>query len=639
MVKLTIDNQAVTAEEGTTILRAAEQAGIIIPRLCEFEHLTPFGGCRMCMVEIEGIPTLQTSCTTKVAEGMVVDTQNEKVKAAREFVLSLLFSERNHFCMYCTVTDGDCELQNAAYHEEMTHWPMEPNWSPFPVDASPTWFYVDHNRCILCRRCVRACWDLVGNHTLHVQERGHDAMLRADNNLPLGESSCISCGTCLQVCPTGALVDRNSAYKGKKSDADVTESICVQCSVGCGINVLTHGNQLFRVESRWDGPVNHGLLCEYGRFKAPFDTRKRIEMPMVRKNGSLVPVTWEEAIQTAAEHLKPLIGKNGSGVAALVSTKLPAETLATFTSLFKDQLGGSMVTSIEEGMTVTDESAVADRKALVADLDAADFVLAVGIDLFTSHQVAGFQIRRHLLDGMQIALIDPAENKMATQAMDHLKAPAGSDSALLSAILAALDGDRAKVDELLADTGIASERIAAVATLLAEAGSPVIAFGKGIARKQAAEIVKLIAELASKVDAKVFTPKGQSNSVVAQALGLDIVFQTEGREAVFLDLGDDHVSERLLEKAADAPYVIVMSSYDSPLSEKADVILPVVTWLEQEGHYVNLEGRVQQAYKSLEAPESVRQNAAVLKAIAKEIGVEVEDEWQMKVGEFAKIVA
>jgi formate dehydrogenase major subunit len=163
MVSLTIDGKKIEAPEGTTVLRAAEIAGIDIPTLCDHAHLTPYGGCRLCVVEVAGARTLQTSCTLPVSSGMEVLTNTPKVRQARKFVLTLLFSERNHFCMYCQMSDNACELQDAAYEQDMTHWPLQPNWTPYPVDASREDIVLDHNRCIICRRCVRACGELVGN--------------------------------------------------------------------------------------------------------------------------------------------------------------------------------------------------------------------------------------------------------------------------------------------------------------------------------------------------------------------------------------------------------------------------------------------------------------------------------------------
>ena len=298
MISITIDGKRIEVPEGTTVLQAAEVAGVEIPTLCNEPHLTPYGGCRLCLVEVEGARTLQTSCTLPASNGMVVHTDTPRVHEARKFILTMLFSERNHFCMYCQMSSGDCELQNAAYGEDMTHWPLQPNWHPYALDGSHEHIVVDHNRCILCRRCVRACGELVGNFTLGMSERGSLTMLAADLGVPLGESSCVSCGTCVQVCPTGALIDRASAYLGREAQVERIRSTCIGCSVGCGVELVVRDNHLLRIEGDWDAPVNEGILCQVGRFRSLKDERERerITTPLVRKNGSLEATTWEEAL-------------------------------------------------------------------------------------------------------------------------------------------------------------------------------------------------------------------------------------------------------------------------------------------------------------------------------------------------------
>jgi formate dehydrogenase major subunit len=333
MVQLTINGKQIEVPEGTMVLGAAKMAGIHIPTLCAHKELTPYGGCRLCIVEVEKWRVPMASCTFPVTNGMVVHTETEAIKKSREFILSMLFSERNHFCPFCQVSGGDCELQNAAYHEEMTHWPIQPGWSNFKVDTTHPYFVLDNNRCILCRRCVRACSELTGNFTLSVAERGAASMIVADTDVPLGESTCIKCGTCVQVCPTGALIDRTSAYQGHDDKLDEIKSVCVGCSVGCSAKLMVRNNRIVRIEGDWEGAVNRGLLCEHGRYDPMNESRNRITTPQMRKNGKLEPVSWEEALSALTTKLKPLAGKK-NGVAAIASTRLSAEALTMFKELF-----------------------------------------------------------------------------------------------------------------------------------------------------------------------------------------------------------------------------------------------------------------------------------------------------------------
>ena len=370
---------------------------------------------------------------------MVVKTETKKVLDARQFVLTLLFSERNHFCPYCQVTGGDCELQNAAYHEGMTHWPLQPNYQPYPMDASHPYIILENNRCILCRRCVRACGELIGNFTLGFEERGAKSILVADTGIPLGESTCVSCGSCVQVCPTGALIDRWSAYRGKETQVDKTKTICVGCSLGCGIDVLTRNNSLVRIEGDWDAAMNEGVICEVGRFAPMSDKCERIATPLVRKNGSLKAATWEEAISTIANQVK----SSPKEIAAVISTRQPVETIYRFKQLFGDKLGSDMVTSTEEGQFTRHTAAFAESlkssfEGTLEDLKSADSVMIFNEDLGQDHQVAGFFVKRALPSDTKLLVIDQHENSLSKHANKVIKAAKGSNEDVLKALSAAI---------------------------------------------------------------------------------------------------------------------------------------------------------------------------------------------------------
>jgi formate dehydrogenase major subunit len=648
MVNLTIDGKNVQVPDGTTVLQAAEAAGVQIPTLCHHPALKPFGGCRLCLVEVEGARTLQPSCTLPASEKMVVLTNTAKVKAARKFVLTLIFSDRNHFCPYCQVTGGDCELQNAALAEDMSHWPYQPNWNHLPVDASHEYYVMDHNRCILCHRCVRACGQLVGNFTLGIEERGSSSMLVADTGVPLGESSCVSCGTCVAVCPTGALIERRSAYQGLEKNLNETPSLCVGCSVGCGVTLYTRDNRLVRVLGDWDAPVNGGVLCKVGRFLPVEEDRERITTPMVKRNGRLEPTTWDEALSILTAHLQPLAGKNGDGVAALASTRLPIEALSAFKDIFAGRLASEMVTSIEEGQTTAVSSSLAEEMGMPfeADLEAlkaADCVMAIGIDLAESHQVAGFMVKRNLPNGTRLILVNPNETKLDPMANVTLKAATGSDLDILQGLQASLvklglrDGIIIQAEKELADaaraTGIAADDLLAAAGILGTANQPVIVYGKGITTQGALPTLRQLVTISKQVNAGLISIKGEANSLAAAQLRLEKPFQLNGHQAVFVALGDDTPSQRLLQRLEKAPFLAVQASYVSRLTAMADVVLPVQTWTEQEGHYLSLDGRLQKTNAAISAPEGVRSNAEALKQLAIRLNAPVREDWQSAICE------
>lgn len=637
MVKLTIDGQQIEVPEGTTVLRAAEMAGISIPTLCDHKELSPYGGCRLCLVEVEGARTLQPSCTLPAGNNMVVRTNTPSIHEARKLVLTLLFSERNHFCPFCQVSGGDCELQNAAYGEGMTHWPLVPNWTPYAMDASNPFFVLDNNRCILCRRCVRACGELVGNYTLGFEERGANSFLVADFGVPLGESTCVSCGTCVQVCPTGALIDRVSAYRGKDVQAEHHKTVCVGCSVGCELDVLTRDNNLVRIEGIWQSEVNEGVLCKVGRFMPTEETRQRILTPLVRENGTLKAATWEKAISVAVSHLKDA----NTGVAALASTRLPAESLAAFKKLFADKIGARTVTSIEEGRTTAVPAALADElgksfEGKLADLKSSDCVVLIGANLVDNHQVAGFMVKRVLPYGTKLIVVDPAENPLDGQADVTIKAGKAGDVAVLQALEAALTAagksgsalKAADLETLAGKAGVSVATIQTAAKHIAAAHKPVFVYGKGITAQESTAALKALLSAASVAGASVVNTKGEANSLAAAQLHLDKPFKADGASMVFLALGDDEPSQRLIGNLEKAPFTVVAASYASKITANADVVLPVTNWLEQDGTYINLEGLVQQASHALNAPEGIWTSQAVLESLAHHLGIELDSDWK-----------
>ena len=657
MVQITINEKQIEVPEGTTVLRAAEMAGIKIPRLCDHKELTPYGGCRLCLVEVQGVRVPMASCTLPVSQGQVIHTETEALKKSRKFILSMLFSERNHFCPFCQVSGGDCELQNAAYGEEMTHWPIQPGWNNFVVDTSHPYFVLDNNRCILCRRCVRACAEMAGNFTLSVAERGAKSMIVADTDVPLGESSCIKCGSCVQVCPTGAIIDRTSAYQVHDKDLTPVKSICRGCSVGCSVTLMVRDNRIVRIEGDWEGAVNRGALCEFGRYAPITDARKRITTPLLKKNGKLEPVSWNEALKVVADKLKPLT-TDKDGIAAIISTRLPAETLTAFKDLFA---GNEVVTSIEEGVSTASVMQFAQKQgAFEGKLDVlktADTVLCIGTDIGRTHMVAGFLFKRNLPKGTRLINIDSEKNELDDIANVSLKNKPGSDLALIHGLQAiivkeglgrsplAIPTPEALIDEAIRETGLTLEQLTQAARVLANAITPVILYGNGITVQRDECLVEELYNLAvltgavNQERAGLLSVKGQPNSLTAALLGLEQAFKLNGQKAVYVALGDDRVSQSLVERLSRAPYLAVQASYESKLTEQADVVLPVSTWTELEGHYINLDGRIQKAEKVLAAPENVHDSLTVLHELATRMNMSLESNWQQAILERKSSVA
>jgi formate dehydrogenase major subunit len=562
MVHVTIDGRELTVKAGLTVLQAAEQAGIPIPTLCHHPALTDIGACRMCLVEVARQRALQPACTFPVSEGMDVQTESPKVVAARKFVLELLFSERNHYCMFCQMS-GDCRLQDLAYRYGLDHWIYDRPHEPMPVDGSRGYFLLDHNRCILCRRCVRACGEVSANHTLGQRQRGARTMISADLDAPFGESSCVTCGTCLQVCPTGALIDARSAYRGRESRGDLERSktVCAACAVGCGIEVLHRSNRLVRIEGDWEAKPSHGLLCVAGRFEPLDEVRPRITRPLVRRNGALVETDWETALATAADGFRS--ARTRAGVATGRATNEAFRALADAFSTAG--LWHRPVPTLEGG-----------EPASLGSILEADAIAVAGADPAETHRVVAYTIRRALDKGARLFLIDGGGSYLTPFAT-------------------------------LSVTGAAAREVVRV---VADATSPVVIYGADLGPAAGEALKRLVGKAA------FLALLDGANAAGAAAAGIGPWSGPQRVDALYVLAGDDPSVPGGLPKAG---FLVVQSAFRSALTGWADVVLPSPTWTERAGHLTNLEGRTCELGAVLAAPEGVRPEWEPVTALAERL--------------------
>ena len=634
MIQLTINGQPVEVETGATILDAVRKAGFNVPTLCYHPKLVSYGSCRLCLVEVEGARTLQPSCVVPANNGMVVHTDTDKTKSARKFILSMLFSERNHFCMYCQDTDGDCELQQAAYDEDMTHWPITPAYKPFLVDASHPDFILDNNRCILCRRCVRACTELVGNATLGFEERGSGSILIADNNVPLGESTCISCGTCVQVCPTGALIDRRSAYQGRETDLTHVDSVCLDCSLGCERVVKTRDNRRVRIDGNLELGYNESLLCSDGRYKPVSETRKRVTTPMVRRNGQLEPISWDEALSAISAQFK---AHDSSEISAHISPRQPVEALSAFHEFFADHFKAGQVALLGHDQTAlasvklaAEIGAFESEISVLKDCDAA---IVLGVDMVKDHQVAGFFMKRQAMQDLKLFIANSTSTSLGEWSSNKIDYIGTDYPAVVGLLRGFAKGETANLTEKLQQLGLNPAHAEKVLGQLKESQKPVIVVGNEFARLDNLQAFRDLVLLAREIGAKVVTLKGKGNNFAGGLLGYEMDAQAKTAPVFYLALGDGHACEHTLEAMSGSEFKIVQSSYISEITDAADIVLPCTIWAEQAGHYLTSEGKFGLNQQAIQAADGNRSVLDVLEVLAGKSGLTIAETWRDSVQE------
>jgi formate dehydrogenase major subunit len=566
MVNLRINGRQIRARSGQTVFEAAKAAGIDIPHLCHHPAITPHGACRICLVEIERQRTLQPACTFPVAEGMRVETESPKVVEERKFVLHMLFSERNHYCMFCEMS-GDCELQALAYQYGMDHWTYQNPYPKIPVDGTRKYFIMDHNRCILCRRCIRACSELAANNTLGVKFRGAKTMISADMDAPFGESTCVACGTCLQVCPTGAVVDRKSAYTGRETQVERTKSVCMFCSVGCGIEIVTRSGRVLRVEGEWE-EHNKGVLCVAGRFEPVYDNRPRIKTPLIRKDGQMVAASWDEALDTIVRKVK---ATKPSKIGAWTTSKTLNLTMSEFVAVFRGKIGaqaGVLEPTLSELELPLGGS--------LSDLASSDCILVIGADPLSDHRVLGYHIKRARMKGAQVILVSDKTNEMSR----------------------------------FAHRSFSPDELPKAIKICQDSASPFVVYGGGTTQKEAERLAVL------KRKAQFIPVFPATNGYHAKVLGLQHSLSVDQSELVYLLLEDVALNGEWVKRAQNAKFLVVHTSYPGPITETADVILPSLLWYEQDGSLYNLEGKKVALRMAVPLPEGIIPENEVLTQLA-----------------------
>jgi formate dehydrogenase major subunit len=633
-ITLNIDDIVCKGSRGDTILEVARKNDVYIPTMCFLEGLSPMGSCRMCVVEVEGNPKLMTSCTTPASDGMKVHTKTEKLRAYRKQILELLFAGRNHFCMFCSQS-GDCELQRLAIEHGMDAVRYPFLYADFNNDTSDGAIQVDHNRCVLCLRCIRVCAEKVGAHTLDLDKRGWASRVVADIGLPLGKSdTCVTCGACAQVCPTGTITLREFAYRGRRHDCDdQVESICPLCAMGCRIRAFVRTGSVARVEGVCVDCPDGGQLCRKGRWGLPESTeRERVTKPMIRQGSTFREATWDEALTLAADRIRAAAPTGRAG--AVVSELCTDEELSIFADFFKGSLrfdkvdcfAGDALRGFVRGFEPFTKQGLRPFTG-AHDILQADAILLLGANPQDEAPVTSSYIRvATIRNGAKLLNVSHCCDPYPNISDADLRVPVEDMGTTLATLTGALERR-----EPIECAGMAV--LDAIASHLRNAKKPVVVIGSAVARFHP-ELVTAAVNVA--IAAKAFFGDGLGVvPMVTTGNGLGtvntILADTPWVEDANLDFmyvfstGMVPDAKPVLEAMSRARFVVAHTPYMvHPLVNMADILLPAPAWYERSGHYCTLEGERRRMNLIVSPKAELRGLSVILHDIAAGAGVPFE---------------
>ncbi|BCG49055.1 NADH-ubiquinone oxidoreductase chain G [Citrifermentans bremense] len=662
MVNLTINGTQVAVEKDATIYDAAKACGIKIPILCHDKKLHPFGGCRMCLVEVEQMKgRLIPACTTPVTEGMIVQTTTDEIVKARKLVLELLLLKHPIDCPVCDAA-GDCDLQNLTFEYKVNTNRFVDEKFNHEIDYDNPLIERDMNRCIHCGKCARICDEIVSYGAYTFINRGIEAKMGTEFDGPL---NCEFCGSCVSVCPVGALNSRPFKFKARWWALQKTKSVCSYCGTGCQLTLGTKDGKVLTTVYDENQGFHNGQLCTRGRFGYQFvNSAKRLTTPLVKKNGKLQEASWEEALEVVTSRLSA--GKSDpASVAALATPRLTNEELFLFEKLFRGTIGtdnidhsaGYAHAALTKGAKAS--FGVAASPSEIADIQKSNLLLVVKSDAYETHPVIGFEMNLGVKrKGIDLRIVSDKKGKLTRLpgAKTTVHTP-GSEVALFNALcksiidqglaaegVAGLAELKAAVADATAEkAGVTAEEIAALAKDYAAAEKALIILPIGLgypghdaALANAAANLAILTGKIGKEGCGLLIMGEKNNSQGAADLGIYPKSTGLSASAIIEGCGNGNIktlfvagenpvvsypNRQKVEKALEnVEFMVVADLFLTETAQLADVVLPACSFAEKSGTFTSLGRRVQMVRKAVPAVGLAKSDFEILNTLSAAIG-------------------
>jgi NADH-quinone oxidoreductase subunit G len=631
IIKVTINQKEFEVPKGSRLIDVCREKGFDIPSFCYYSDLALQASCRMCLVRIEKMPKLQTSCTIICTDGMVVTTQSEEIEKAQRAMTEFLLANHPLDCPVCD-RGGECELQEMTFDwggleerfTEQKNYHAERFLSPMVAN--------DPQRCILCKRCTRVCDEWMGEDAIEAGGRGAHTVI----GTYLGWLDCSQCGNCIEVCPTGTLLDGTYRHQTRPWELAQTISTCNFCSDGCQMSLGSRGGELMRVvaRDRYVNGINGEFLCVKGRFAHPFvNHEERIKTPMIRykKGGKLIPTTWDEAIRHVAQRLDATANDHGrNSVAVAGSPRLTNEALFTLQKFATELVGTDNYTTTDAFSLKPFFKNLGGPLANHRDIRYAKTILLIGGEPEELQPLTGKQIRQAVRNGgAKLIIVNSVPIRLREQAAQFVHIRPGTEDAFVLAL-----ADRANDSLAVQKMGIEADEIQAVRQLIAGTeGDLVLMFGQELSGGALAVAAQLPITLAGEGRRVLLHPLPFfNNSVGAHDMGMmngsitpSGILDEAGNAIHALYIAGSFLPEHL-EGREDAlsklDFLVVQELFQSETTAFADVLLPAASYAEIDGTFTNNDGLVQRVRQSIPPVHQAKPDWVITAQLAGELGMD-----------------
>ena len=631
LIHVTINGKAFEVPKGARLIDVCREKGFDIPSFCYYSDLALQASCRMCLVRIDKMPKLQTSCTIICTDGMVVTTQSEEIEKAQRGMTEFLLANHPLDCPVCD-RGGECELQEMTFDwggleerfTEKKNYYAERYLSPMVAN--------DPQRCILCKRCTRVCDEWMGEDAIEAGGRGAHTVI----GTYMGWLDCSQCGNCIEVCPTGTLLDGSYRHQTRPWELAQTISTCNFCSDGCQMSLGSRGGELMRVvaRDRYVNGINGEFLCVKGRFAHPFVNHEdRIRTPLIRykKGGKLIPATWDEAIRHVAERLDAVANQHGRNAVGIVgSPRLTNEALYVLHKFATELVGTDNYTTTDAFSLKSFFDNLGSPLATHRDIRYAKTIVVIGGEPEELQPFTGKQIRQAVRNGgARLVIVNSKRIRLTEQAAQFVHIRPGTEDAFVLAL-----ADPAQETLAAQKLGVDAAEISKVRELIADtAGDTILMFGGELSDDSRAIVARLGAAITKESSRFLLHPLPLfNNSIGAHDMGMtetgvtpSQLLDAAGNEVKALYVAGGFLPSHLDARAdslSRLEFLVVQELFQNATTEHADVVLPAASYAEVDGTFTNNDGFVQRVRKSIDPLHQSKPDWVITAQLSAELGLD-----------------